>query len=136
MHSSSPTPFGLWLSLLAIGLTLSMIFNAADGIGLRNPEGEPYDLVTGVISLLTAGACLVALVLLMKRKRLFVPVMIGLLAINLLIGISALAFALLSEDLIVEPAVLIIAFGVQSVIACLWIAYLLFSERVREVCVN
>ena len=79
---------------------------------------------------------LTALVLLMTRRRLFVPVMITLLAINMLLGIGALVWLQLSGPVPIDPIVSGVAIGIQCVIGGLWIAYLLFSQRVREVCVN
>lgn len=133
---ADPPPFGIWLNLLAIGLTLTFIrmFSAiftyrSDGL-MDSPSG--IDVIHQVILSLWA---LANLVLMIKRSCWFPKAMIALLGANALVVLIVGVGALLLAPAIFTPA-LTAAIVVAPAVAFAWIVYLLRSERVRRVFVR
>ena len=133
--STQPLGFGLWLSLLAIGLTLTALRGFAGIIMLTSEVG---DASTGeAVVQVIAGACgLVALVLLLKRKRAFIPVLATVMVANILAALVALVMLFTSDVELADQGALVPAIVVQMAVSGLWLGYLLKSQHVRAVCVN
>jgi hypothetical protein len=129
--------FGIWLSLLAIGLTLNIIrgFGAVVALNAR-PEAAETDWIESALTIGISLLSLVALVLLLRRKRAFIPVMAGLLIINVLLGLVIYILVLASGVDVPDRGLLHLAMLGSIAIAGLWLAYLWKSEHVRKVCIN
>jgi len=116
--------FGVWLGLLAITLTLSAVRGVA-GVLTINTGPQPGNSVEVGLDLLVGLVCMVALALLLKRKRAFIPVMIAIMVVNFVSGIWYAVWEGMDA-----PAI------VTLVVSVLWISYLLRSKHARKVCVN
>ena len=130
-----PPGFGVWLSLLAIGLTLTVVRGFA-GIVMLSSETSAGPTVEAVLQIVVGACCLVALVLLLKRKRAFVPVIATLMIVNILAALYALLLLFTAGDELRDQGAFAPALFVQIVVSTLWLTYVLKSQRVRDVCVN
>jgi hypothetical protein len=129
--------FGILLSLLAIGLT----FNTIRGFGTvvmlsAGPEAAQADWVEAAINIGNGLLSLVSLVLLLKRKRAFVPAMTVMLVLNIVFSLVLYVLILTSDVAVPNPGLVHLATFGQLVIAGLWLTYLWKSAQVRRVCVN
>jgi hypothetical protein len=128
-----PPGFGLVLSLLAILLTLAGVQLSAQLIQLALAERPDEALsLEWYTQLLMSCWALVNLVLLIKRRRLFIESMIALLAFNLLLSMLAIAGASQTTS----PGSWPVFFKLSLVTGILWIVYLARSQHVRKVCVR
>lgn len=133
--SAQPLGFGLWLSLLAIGLTLTALRGFAGIIMLTSEVGDAP--TSEAVVQIIAGACgLVALVLLLKRKHAFIPVIATVMAVNVLAHLVTLVMLFTSDLELADQGALVPAIVVQMVVSGLWLGYVLKSQHVRAVCVN
>ena len=122
-----PPAFGLWLSLLAIGLTLGAIRLVALllELGLETSRGLTIDWFAESA---TSAWALVNLILLVKRRRAFINSMIAMLVLN---AVLLLVFAVITTDAgRIAYSLLLPVTGLA--IASLWVLYLTRSEHVRQ----
>jgi hypothetical protein len=129
--------FGILLSLLAIGLTFNIIRAFGSVVALNMGPGAPQaDRVEAAINIGNGLLSLVALVLLLRRKRAFVPAMTVMLVLNIVLSLVLYVVVLTSEVAMPNPGLLHLATFGPMVFAGLWLAYLWKSAHVRKVCVN
>lgn len=135
--AGTPPSFGIWLSLLAVGLTLNLVSSFAAVFGVlastEPVEGAWLDVVLDVI---IAGWCLTCLILLLSRRRRFIPAMISLLAVNMVILLLFNGYAAIWPQSAEERQIAILGLVGQTAISALWITFLVRSKHVRSVCVN
>jgi hypothetical protein len=131
-----PPPFGIWLNLLAVVLTLNSIrfFSAVFGYrGNGAPDG--YSGIDVIAQSIISPWAWVNLVLMFKRSRWFPKSMIG------MFGTSAVFNVLIAaSDLRTAPAAdaweLKVIMVAAPTVSLLWIAYLIRSQHVRKVFVR
>lgn len=131
------TGIGGWLILPIIGLSLSVLFNflaSFAAYALSNNVVEVPDYLVPilnfevVINFLFAIACIIALVLLIKKKRIFPKIVIGIyVASCLFVIIDTMWISSTGSD------ISYLISGIVRVIltACIWIPYFLISKRVK-----
>jgi membrane-associated HD superfamily phosphohydrolase len=128
-----PPGFGPVLVLLAILQTLAVLAFVNRVIHYAVAEDQPEILtIEGFTHLLISAWAVVNLVLLIKRRRLFIESMMALLAFNLLLSLLAIA----SAGQTLTPARWPVFLKLGIVTAILWLVYLARSKHVRKVCVR
>ena len=136
-EAGTPPSFGIWLSLLAVGLTLNLVSSFAAVFGVlastEPVEGAWFDVVLDVI---IGGWCLTCLILLLRRRQRFIPTMISLLAVNMVILLLFNGYAAIWPQSAEERQIAILGLVGQTAISALWITFLVRSKHVRSVCVN
>lgn len=134
---ATPPGFGILLSLLAIGLTLTMIrgFGSVVALNSGTPDAQA-DRVEHVLMIGSGLLGMVALVLLLRRKRVFIPVMATFLVINFVLSLALYILVLTSGVTVPNRGMLHLAMFGSVVIAGLWLSYLWRSKHLRKVCIN
>jgi hypothetical protein len=129
--------FGVLLSLLAIGLTFNIIRGFSSVVALNMGPGAPQvDKVEAAINIGNGLLALVALVLLLRRKRAFVPAMTVVLVLNIVFSLVLYVLVLTSDVALPNPGLLHLAMFASLLIPGLWLTYFWKSAHVRKVCVN
>lgn len=131
-----PPAFGLWLSLLAIGLTLGAVrlFRSLLEISLAR-ETSSVLTIDWFAGIAVSTWALVNLILLIKRRRAFINSMIALLVVNFVLLLVFTAIAATATDGGGIVALLLIPVTGLA-IASIWVLYLVRSEHVRQVFVR
>jgi MYXO-CTERM domain-containing protein len=129
--------FGILMSLLAIGLTFNIIRGFSSVVALNAGPGAPQvDKVEAAINIGVGLLALIALVLLLRRRRAFVRAMTLYLVVNIVLSLVLYVLVLTSDVVVTNPGLVHLATFGQLVIAGLWLTYLWKSAHVRKVCVN
>ena len=131
-----PPAFGLWLSLLAIGLTLGTVrlFRSLLELGLAQ-ETSSVLTIDWFAGIAVSTWALVNLILLIKRRRAFINSMIALLVVNvvlLLVFIVSVASATDGGGIAASLMLPVTGLAITS----LWVLYLVRSQHVRQVFVR
>jgi hypothetical protein len=130
-----PPPYGLWLSLLAIGLTLASVRLIALPLQLAATETATSALsFDWLAQMATSAWAVVNLILFMRRRRAFINSMIALLVANMLVLLISAAIAVTSGVADLGFTLMLVAIGLA--IGAAWLLYLVRSKHVREVFVH
>ncbi len=137
-ETPKPPSFGILLGLLAIGLLLATIRGFASLVQSRTdlPPAEAEPTLVLIINMAIGVWALVNLVLLLQRRKSFVPSMVAMLILNIGIAIVSAAVVAVSATNAADVFGVLIMAVVASAISALWLAYLLRSQHVQAVFVR
>jgi uncharacterized protein DUF2569 len=131
-----PPLFGIWLNLMAIGLTLTFVRIFSAIFGYRG-DGAPggYSGIDVIEQAVISAWALANLILMLKRSRRFPKLMIAMLGTGAVLQVFVAAWQLRTAPATAAWGLKLAILGAPA-LAFFWIAYLLRSKHVRKVFVR